>query len=688
MGLNLRWLSLPGSALSRDARDTLFMLAVIAWTVAPHLSHLPTWCAALTGVILVWRARLALISGQLPGRWVILGMLALCVALSLWSFGTLIGRQAGVTMLVALVALKTLELRARRDAFVVFFLGFFLVLTHFLFSQSMVVALAMVVSVWGLLTSLVLTHMPVGQPALRQAARLAARTALLGAPIMVVLFVLFPRVGPLWGVPQDSVFNTGLGDSLRMGSVAELAQSNEIVMRIRFIDPPPSPTSMYFRGPVLVEFDGREWRALTTPSFAPHHTPRAQLRLGGESIRYEMTLEPQRLREIPLLEATQTPPQREGVGTAPLDMQLTNDLRWVARAPIQERLRVRAEAHIDFQHGPTTPLLGLQDFVALPPSTNPRTLAWAAALRRQPALAQADSQTLAQAVLRHIRTENFHYTLTPGLYGVPNMNTAIDEFWLDRKAGFCEHFATAFVVVMRALDVPARVVTGYQGVDPLPVDGYYIVRQNSAHAWAEFWQAGVGWVRADPTAAVAPERISRSANLPAPPGLVVSKLQEALGNSAEILTRWRNSWEAVNNRWNQWVLNYSSNQQFELLKQIGFQAPRWENLAWILLGIGGTVMALGLLFAWWRHHHNDPWSTQMVALRHALRALGMQVADHDPPLALAQQTRQALSQRGEALAQALSALDDLRYGKTTSPTVLARQFKVIRRQAKSLLNPG
>ena len=129
--MNLK-LPAPLQHLPRDARDTLFLLGVIGWTVAPHLDHLPTWCAALTGLILLWRGRLALVGGALPGRWVILGVLGLSMGLSFWSFGTLLGKQAGVTMLVALVALKTLELRARRDAFVVFFLGFFLVLTHFL----------------------------------------------------------------------------------------------------------------------------------------------------------------------------------------------------------------------------------------------------------------------------------------------------------------------------------------------------------------------------------------------------------------------------------------------------------------------------------------------------------------------------------------------------------------------------
>ena len=166
-----------------------------------------------------------------------------------------------MTLAVALMALKTLELRARRDAFVVFFLGFFIILTHFLYSQSLAVAAAMLVSVWGLLTALVLAHMPVGQPSLRQAGGLAARTALLGAPVMALLFVLFPRIGPLWGVPQDGISTTGLSNTMRMGSMTEVARDESVAMRIRFDGRPPLPSQMYFRGPVLTRFDGVEWRA-------------------------------------------------------------------------------------------------------------------------------------------------------------------------------------------------------------------------------------------------------------------------------------------------------------------------------------------------------------------------------------------------------------------------------------------
>jgi lytic murein transglycosylase B len=650
--------------LPRDVRDTLFLLFVIAWTVLPHVSHLPLWCSFLTAAVLLWRARLALMNAALPGRWVLVAVLIVAAGLTFWSFRTLLGKEAGVTLAVVLMALKTLELRAKRDAFVVFFLGFFLILTHFLYSQSLAVAVAMLVSVWGLLTALVLAHMPVGQPSLRQAASLSARTALLGAPIMALMFVLFPRVGPLWGVPQDGPSKTGLSNVMRMGSVAELALDDSIALRVRFDGPPPAPEAMYFRGPVLSRFDGVEWRPLQS-SFSDPAQPRRNLRTSGAAVRYEMTLEPLRLPVLPLLEATEEAPAIDGYRAFGLP-----DLQWrTDRVPF-ERLRFNAQAFVNFRHGPTNRELSLQDQLSLPAGYNPRALEWAAALRREPRYATAEPRVLAQALLQHIRTEKFSYTLAPGEFGA----NAIDEFWFERREGFCEHFATAFVVLMRALDVPARVVTGYQGTDPEPVDGYFIVRQSSAHAWAEYWQPGIGWVRADPTAAVAPDRINRSNRLRPQPGLMAG----ALGNvSPALLAQFQAGWETLNNRWNQWVLNYSRGQQIDVLKQLGFQSPSWEDLALLLIGTLSSLALAGAGWAWRDRHRMDPWVRQMDKLRKALGALGLDAAPHEAPHALALRVRGRFGSEGEALADVLDALERQRYSRATLPrpdASLTRRF--------------
>ena len=645
----------PGwSHLTRDARDTLFLLGLIGWTVLPHLFHLPLWCAVLTAAVLLTRGVLALRGAALPGRWSLVGVLVLTTGLTFWSFGSLLGKEPGVAMAVALMAIKTLELRARRDAFVVFFLGFFLILTQFLYSQSLLVALAMLMSVWGLLSALVLASMPVGKPPLSLVMRVAGKTALLGAPLMVLMFMLFPRISPLWGVPQDNQSSMGLSNTMSFGSVAVLAQNEGVAMRIRFDGPPVPAQAAYFRGPVLGRFDGMEW-TVQQPSFPAALTPRADLAVRGEAIGYEVTLEPLRLKSIPLLEASTMAPQIDGVRVTQ-----TDDLQWLADQPLYSRVRFRSVAHTDFSHGPLVPLIGLQDHIDLPPGYNPRTLAWAMAMRRQPRYAEASADVLAAALMEHIRTGGYSYTLTPGAYGEVDARSAVDEFWLDRKLGFCEHFAAAFVVVMRALDVPARVVTGYQGFDAAPVDGYHVVRHSNAHAWAEYWREGVGWVRADPTTAVAPERVLSNRRLTPAPGL----MDGAMGFvGPRVLAQFREGWEAINNRWNQWVLDYSRGTQLDLLSRMGFKQPDWEDLAWLMVAACGVLSLATTGWAWWERQRIDPWKRQMTQLRAALLRLGVPSADHDSPRTLAQRVRTQLGDAGEPLARGFDAIDAARYGR-------------------------
>ncbi|MDH5328687.1 MAG: DUF3488 and transglutaminase-like domain-containing protein [Aquincola sp.] len=652
-----RW---PGwTHLPRDARDVLFLLAVISWTIVPHFAHLPAWCLALTMIVMLWRARVAMANAPLPGRWTLWVVLAVAIGLTFWTYRTLLGKDAGVTLLVMLMVLKTLELRARRDALVVFFLGFFLVLTNFLYAQSLAVAAAMLVSVWGLLTALVLAHMPVGRPAIAQAGTVAAKAALLGAPIMLVLFMLFPRMAPLWAVPQEQLAKSGLSGSLRLGGVAELAVDDSIALRARFTgDGRPAAETLYWRGPALSRFDGREWSRLE-PSALSVTQRSSQLEVSGAPISYEVTLEPSRLPMLPLLEAT---PAREGDApqlASSLRAFLRPDGQWATERAITERLRFSARAYLAHRQGPFEDDASLRAYTDLPAGYNPRTLAWAAALQRRPDLADATPERFIQAVLEHIRS-GFTYTLTPGAYGDDEGRHAVDEFWIDRREGFCEHFSAAFVVIMRALDVPARIVTGYQGADAVTQDGWTIVRNSHAHAWAEVWIAGKGWLRVDPTAAVAPERIRLSQPLRPQLGLVAGTLNAI---NPELLAELRGTWERVNNRWNQWVLHYSRDDQLDLLQRLGWRSPEWADLAYLLITLLSGGAFAGAAWAWWDRHHRSPWERLSARLARKLTLLGVDVLPHDAPRTLARRVREQFGARGESLAASLEALDAMRYGR-------------------------
>jgi protein-glutamine gamma-glutamyltransferase len=645
--------------LPRDARDTLFLLCVIAWVIGPQVGHLPWWCSVLATGVLLWRGKLAWDSAPLPSVWWRVGLLAVTIGATLITHKTLLGRDAGVTLTVVLLCLKTLELRARRDAFVVFFLGFFAMLTNFFFSQSLLTAAAMLVALMGLLTALVNAHMQVGKPPLVQSAKVAGKMVLLGAPIMAVLFMLFPRLAPLWGIPSDGMTGrSGLSGSMQVGTIATLALDDSIAMRIKFEGPVPAQSDMYFRGPVFSIFNGKEWLPGAS-QFSSRFTMPARLQTLSTPIKYQVTLEQNNRPWIFVLDAAADKPVVPGH-----DPVMTNDLLWISNKPVTDLLRYSAQSSVDFRHGPATKVLGLQDFVDLPPSFNPRTLQLAADIRRDPRFAQADASVLVPEVMRRLRTGGYTYTLEPGVYG---RDTA-DEFWFDKKEGFCEHIASSFVILMRALDVPARIVTGYQGGELNSVDGFWTVRQSDAHAWTEVWQPGRGWLRVDPTSAVSPGRIGQFQRLAAPQGVVASAFGTVL--SPSVTAQLRAAWEAVNNSWNQWVLNYSQSKQLDLLKNIGFSSPSWQDLSYVLIGIIVSVSLIGAAWTLYTRHQHDPWLRLLLAARKRLSTAGVHSDDATPPRELAQRARTRWGTTHTEAAQALHdwllRLETLRYAPPSS----------------------
>ena len=664
------------SHLPRDTRDTLFLLLVIAWIMAPLVAHVPLWCSAMSTLVLLWRGWLALRGRALPSRWWLLALLLLASGATFYSHRTLLGRDAGVSFVLVLLALKTLEMRAQRDAFVVFFLGFFTLLSNFFFSQSLLTAMSMVVGLLGLLSALVNQHLPVGRPPLLLALRTAAGMALLGAPIMVLLFVLFPRVAPLWGLPADAG-RSGLSGQMQVGSVARLALDESVAMRIRVEGALPLQRELYVRGPVFSTFDGRNWLPLRSSFPARLQLP-GSLQVSGAPLRYEVTLEGNNHPWLPLLDATPTAPTLAGY-----KVHMGPDLQWSADRPIGERVRFEALAYTEFRHGPLQQTLGLQDHLKLPPGFNPRTLQLALELRRDPRYARADAAALVDLLLQKLRSEGYRYTLDPGVYG----SNSADEFWFDRKEGFCEHIASGFVLLLRALGVPARVITGYQGGERNPVDGLWTVRQSDAHAWTEVWMADRGWVRVDPTAAVAPARTGLLQRLTAPRSAVAQVLG-AISPGFEL--NLRALWEASNSRWNQWVLNYSQARQLRLLRNIGFSTPSWEDLGLLLLGLVVLASLLGAAWTQWERQRQDPWLRLLQRANRRLRKAGLAMPEGTPPRQLATALQQRAS-KGEQdqlprIQDWLLRLEAWRYAPTV-PGARRATLGTLRRQYRQLRWP-
>ncbi|GBU14916.1 protein-glutamine gamma-glutamyltransferase [Polaromonas sp.] len=664
--------------LPRDSRDTLFLLGVIAWILLPQVGRLPLWCSAGAAAILLWRGWLALRARALPNRlWLVL-LLALTVVATYVTHNNLLGRDAGVTLLVLLLTLKTLELRARRDALVVFFLGFFCMLSNFFYSQSLLTAISMVLGLLGLLTALVNAHMPVGKPPLWQAAKIAGKMALLGAPIMLVLFLLFPRLAPLWGVPSDTLTGrSGLSESMEVGTMARLALEDGIAMRIKFDGPAPPQKALYFRGPVMSRFDGRTWMQVRTGPFERYPIP-TNLKVKGEAIRYEVTLEPTRHPWLMLLDAAPQGPEMPGYQPV-----MSADLQWLTQRPITDLVRYKASSYPEFSHGPLRQMPGLQEFADLPPNFNPRTLALANEIRNDPRYAQGGDGALVEAALQHLRSGGYTYTLEPGVYGE---HTA-DEFWFDKKEGFCEHIASAFVVLMRAMDIPARIVTGYQGGEQNSVDNLWTIRQSDAHAWTEVWLLGQGWVRIDPTSAVSPERTGAFQRLVMPPGMVM----QALGTLSPTLSnQFRAVWDAINHNWKQYVLDYTKGQQFNLLKNIGFDSPSLRDLGYALAGVLAFSSLLGGAWTLWDRSQHDPWLRLFQQARKRLSKIGIASDACSTPRQLAQQVLARYPGEGQALHDWLMQLEQQRYAAPAAGSGRsARQaLQALRQQLSQLFWPA
>jgi transglutaminase-like putative cysteine protease len=644
-------------ALTRDKADTLLLLGAILSVLVPHFFHLPWWISALCCAVLLYRATVTFRGQRMPSAvWLLPAAIAATLGVFLY-FDRTLGRDSGVAMVVLLMAFKTLEMRARRDLFVVIYLGVFLVLANFFYSQSMGTALAMIVSVILLLAALSSFQYTGTVPPLKARLRKAAGVVAIAVPLTVVLFVFFPRMpGPLWGMPGDATSGkTGLSDSMSPGNLSRLAESREVAFRVRFLGPRPAQHQLYWRAMVYGLFDGRAW------TLGPRAEARPVLGLRGRPVDYELTLEPHDKKFLFTLDMPSTLPLVYGhaVGTTP-------ELELRAAEPITNRIRYRATSYTDYQLGETPEQRYRGMWLDLPARFNPQAYQLGQSLQE---LAPAER---VDAVLRMFREQNFVYTLEPPPLG----RHTVDEFLFATRAGFCEHYSSAFVFLMRAARVPARVVAGYQGGELNPVDGYVTVRQSDAHAWAEVWLEGRGWVRVDPTAAVAPNRIRNSLESVLPDqGFGIGQLLEE--NGPDWLTNLRYQFSAINNKWNQWVLNYNPERQSGFLDTLSFTLGNAPTL----IGAATIMLLIYLMILLRQHRAGDP-GERLYALACArLARAGIERAADEGPNALAERVRAIHMPAGrqKAALAFLAAYSAYRYARNRSgPADLA--------QLKTLLN--
>ena len=575
------WLTNFIVRLPRDKADTLMLLAGAVLVLAPHTLHLPLWVTALSLATMCWRVAITVRGTRLPPT-MLLAPLALAAVGGIWlTYQTVLGRDAGVAMLVLLVAFKMLEMRARRDLYVVIYLCFFLLMTTFFYAQGPGTALLMLAATVMLFAAQLSFQFTGAVPRLRRRLWLSARLVLLAMPLAALLFVAFPRLqGPLWGMPDDATAGrTGMSNSMAPGNLARLAQSDEVAFRVRFAGDAPAPQLRYWRGVVLADFDGRTWTQTSAADAAGSGAAVSRKWL-GPAVEHEVTLEPSGKRWLFALDLAEAAPRLERNDAA---LNASHEL--TARAPLDQRVRYAVRSHPQYRLQADGALADAAQWLRLPANSNPRALAAGLALQ-----AQADPVERINGVLRGFRRERFVYTMEPPLLG----RDSVDEFLFATRSGFCEHYSSAFVFLMRAAGVPARVVTGYQGGEINPVDGFMTVRQSDAHAWAEVWLAGRGWIRVDPTSAVAPNRVLRGAPRPDRAGnpFGIAALDGLMGYGAghdSLLGQLRFRLAAANNGWNQWVLNYTPERQRGAVDALVAGAS--NPLSW------ASVALLALLFA-------------------------------------------------------------------------------------------
>ena len=571
--------------MSRPAAEPALTAGPLHWaaacagaTLLPHLPRLPPWLGALAALALLWRVA----SVRFPGVIAIPRRLAPLLAIGagaliLVQYGTLFGQQAGIALLALMLGLKYLECRRPRDIQMLVLLCFFLQLALFLDTQSPLSGAGALLG--ALLATTALLSLNSRQRAAAQL-RTAGLLMLQALPLMVVMFILFPRIpGPLWGLPADAFSGrTGLSDTMEPGAISALSQSGEIAFRADFAGPPPPPALRYWRGPVLIDFDGRRWTA------PPAHTAgEPAYTTAGTAYDYVLTLEAHNQRWLLALDYPAA-----GIAEA----SYTDTFTVLARQPVHQRLRYAASAYPETPVGTDLPQDQLAPALALPAGGNPRTRALGEELRQR----HRQPEAIVDAAIAWLRQAGLMYTLRPPRLGA---DTA-DAFLFDTRQGFCEHFASAFVVLMRAAGVPARVVTGYQGGDINPFDNTLVVRQSDAHAWTEVWLAGEGWRRIDPTAAAAPLRIDGGLAAALPDDAALPFLvRPDLG----WLKALRDRWEFLGNAWNQWVLGYDQKTQSSLLERFGLQPGDWRQLGIVLLVAIGTVLAA---LAWWAQRRTLP----------------------------------------------------------------------------------
>lgn len=567
------------TALTAIHAPTLQLLLLnAALLIVPHVQTLNPAVIALALGLIIWRIVAIKKPRWLPPRSVLLVLTFIMAFAIVRAHGVSLGRDASSSLLLVLMGLKLLELRRDRDVLVAIYLGFFLLITPFLYDQTIPLAVYGLLMFLLLITNLVVHNIKPDRLNMRAIWQISGTLSLLALPLMMALFLLFPRiVGPLWALPDDaSKAYSGISNTLNPGEISSLSLLDETAFRVTFESGVPAQKDLYWRGPVFWSSNGKEWfhqHRLATFQATPDTL---QLPANATEYRYSIIMEPHQQRWLYALDQPLS---------APEGAQLSDDGQLILRNKLNRTRQYQLTSSPQIQ---TTNLTGHERFKALllPDEMDPRVTELANQWRQS----QNSDAEVVHASLRYFREQPYIYTLKPPLLG----NNPVGEFLFETRRGFCAHYATSFAILMRSAGIPARVVAGYHGGVWNEMGGFLEIRQADAHVWNEVWLDGRGWVRVDPTAAISPNRIEHSIDLQSQlgDGEVLFML-----NPPEGFTRWLLNidqfWMTMDYYWQAAILAYGPEVQRDFLGRFGLD--NWQDM---VKSLGGLALVILILTAW------------------------------------------------------------------------------------------
>jgi transglutaminase-like putative cysteine protease len=552
------------------------------FSITPHFLHLPLWISGFVIIALVWRSLQNQGTIKALPKWIIVPLVLFGGIGVFAEYWTIVGRDAGLALLTVMTSLKFLESRSHRDLLILIFLCYFLIATHFLFSQSILTAGLMLATLLVITSTLVLINQRDDKISIVVGVKASARLIIMSIPLMLILFILVPRIpGPLWGLTNEQRGGiTGLSDSMSPGKISQLIQSNEVAFRVSFKGDIPAQSQLYWRGPVMALFDGSRWSQSKRSNIN-----RLNITVFDEPTEYTITLEPNGERWMLALDM----PTQIVNGS-----QMTADFQLTAKKPINDLLRYTLQSNLRFRAGLDEPEKYLQLTAQYPANQNLKTIALGQSLARQ----YDKPEDIINHVLNRFRTQEYVYTLSPpALRG-----DTVDQFLFETQRGFCEHYAGSFALLMRAAGIPSRIVAGYQGGEYNELGDYLIVRQSDAHAWTEVWIKDKGWIRVDPTAAVSPDRIELGIDEALPDEVSSFRIR----NRNPLFGSFLFSWDNLQNNWNNWVLNYDERKQSSFLQQLGLGIENSSDMIFALVFMLLSVTGCYWLLGWYRARPAKP----------------------------------------------------------------------------------